>query len=258
MPRLLFDLGNSRLKWALEDEGCLLEQGALAYRNIAHLNRALPHHALFLPAFGVNVASVATVEKVRAHLESIGIADVRFLKSQAVFKDLKNGYEYPERLGPDRWAALVGAWCLRKAPTLVVCAGTATTVDFLDTDGQGGVFRGGVILPGLSLMHRSLARKTAHLPPLQAPPWPDARWPIHTEEAISNGCLHAQAGAIERLFAQIPTDKNPLCWLAGGAAPALAACLRIPFALRPYLVLEGVGHLAREAQEAGKRTTEIQ
>lgn len=244
MHRLLLDLGNSRLKWALEDEGRFIKQGALAYRNIRTWALPTPKTPHVLESFGVAVAKPELLAKVQAHLTALGVSPMTVLKSERVFGELRNGYDHPERLGADRWAALVGTWCTRRAPTLVVCAGTATTVDFLDTDEQGGVFRGGVILPGLSLMRQALARGTARLPDVQTQ-HSHTLWPTQTEDAIAGGCLQAQTGAIERLFAQIPTEKKAVCWLAGGAAPELVKALRIPFALRPDLVLEGAGQLAR-------------
>src|SRR5499427_3904546 len=69
-----------------------------------------------------------------------------------------NGYASPARLGADRWAALVSARSMFRAACLVVMAGTATTIDPLRGD---GTFAGGMILPGLDLMKRSLAESTA-------------------------------------------------------------------------------------------------
>jgi len=33
-----------------------------------------------------------------------------------------NGYRQPDQLGPDRWAALIGAWSILRGPCLVVTA----------------------------------------------------------------------------------------------------------------------------------------
>ena len=50
-----------------------------------------------------------------------------------------NGYDFPSRLGADRWVALVGGggcWPAAPRPALVVMVGTAVTVDALDTEGH--------------------------------------------------------------------------------------------------------------------------
>ena len=77
-----------------------------------------------------------------------------------------NRYANPSQLGADRWAAIVAARRRATAggqspmPVVVVNAGTAVTIDALDAD---GVFRGGVILPGMRLMLQALAEKTSAL-----------------------------------------------------------------------------------------------
>ena len=50
-----------------------------------------------------------------------------------------NGYDHPNRLGADRWVALIGARHLVLSrgparPALVVMVGTAVTVDALDAE----------------------------------------------------------------------------------------------------------------------------
>jgi acetyl-CoA C-acetyltransferase len=92
-----------------------------------------------------------------------------------------NRYQQPERLGADRWAALIAARHRQAGPQLVVSAGTALTADMLDAQ---GVFLGGIIAPGLRLMQQSLAAGTAGLP---LSPGQYAEWPRDTAEAIATG-----------------------------------------------------------------------
>jgi type III pantothenate kinase len=108
----------------------------------------------------------------------------------------------------------------------VVTAGTATTIDVLSAEGE---FSGGVILPGEELMRRSLAGNTARLPMADGEL---VALPRCTMDAITSGCLHAQAGA------------DPQCLLNGGAAERIAPALRIPFLLTDNLVLEGLAAIA--------------
>jgi type III pantothenate kinase len=107
-----------------------------------------------------------------------------------------NSYRNPQQLGSDRWAALIGArHLLGTRPAMVVVCGTATTIDFLSGE---GVFKGGIIMPGVGLMLRSLHEGTAALPDQGGEFF---SYPTQTVDAIASGCQHAQAGAIERLFA---------------------------------------------------------
>jgi type III pantothenate kinase len=154
---------------------------------------------------------------------------------------VRNLYEEPQRLGADRWAALIAARHLHPGAALVVCAGTATTADILDHE---GTFQGGLILPGLDLMLQSLARNTAQLP-LAVGRF--AGLPRNTADAIVSGCLHAQAGAIERMFAQVASYPDAICLVSGGAAPQLFDLLRIPKRQAANLVLEGLVRIGQEA-----------
>jgi type III pantothenate kinase len=129
---------------------------------------------------------------------------------------------------------MVGARAKTQGACLVVCAGTATTVDWLDAAGN---FRGGLILPGLRLMCAALAKNTAQLPDA------DGEYrgePRNTMDAIVSGCLHAQAGAIERMFARVSAEGEALCLVTGGAAYRIAPCLEIPFRMEEMLVLDGL------------------
>jgi type III pantothenate kinase len=154
--------------------------------------------------------------------------------------DITNGYAQPGQLGTDRWAALIGARTLLGAQaTLVVMCGTATTIDLLTATGH---FTGGVILPGLALMQTVLHERTAALPLSlgHVVAHPDC-----TADAIASGCLHAQAGAIERLWHLHRGAHEPLtCLVAGGAAPSIGPFLTVPYQLRDDLVLLGLATIA--------------
>ena len=126
-------------------------------------------------------------------------------------------------------------------PCLVVAAGTATTADVLRGD---GTFLGGVILPGLDLMKRSLAENTADLP-LARGRFSEA--PRNTADAIESGCLLAQAGAIERAFRAM--EPGAACVLGGGAAARIASHLSIPVRLVDNLVLEGLVRIANDSPD---------
>ena len=152
-----------------------------------------------------------------------------------------NSYRNPAQLGSDRWAALIGArHLLGPRPAMVVVCGTATTIDFLTGE---GVFKGGVIMPGVGLMLRSLHEGTAALPDQGGEFF---TYPTQTVDAIASGCQHAQAGAIERMFAnEQRVEPDVACILSGGASGAVAPRLSIPFQLQENLVLEGLYQIAQ-------------
>jgi type III pantothenate kinase len=74
-------------------------------------------------------------------------------------------YGTPETLGLDRVIAAVGAAHHFPAkPVVVIDAGSAVTIDFVDASGK---FSGGVIAPGLSAFEAGLAQKAPALPPVR-------------------------------------------------------------------------------------------
>lgn len=230
---IAIDAGNTRIKWGIHDETAWIAQGAFPTSEAATLNDIAATWPADAAVIASNVAGQAVEQAITAAL-SKRFAAPRWLRSSAEACGVRNGYEQPTRLGADRWAALIGARSRVSGTSLVVCAGTATTVDWLDASGD---FRGGLILPGVDLMRASLARNTAQLP------LADGKFrkePRNTMDAIASGCLHAQIGAIERMFGALAAEPPAICLLTGGAAEQLAPHLNIPFELVENLILDGL------------------
>ncbi|MCB1909262.1 MAG: type III pantothenate kinase [Rhodocyclaceae bacterium] len=236
--KLLLDLGNTRLKWGMYGGGRWRAQGALAYDRLEHLAPAILAAGRPETAVGANVAGgVRAAEVGKALPAGLDIAWNVAAERQC---GVVNGYLTAGQLGADRWAALIGARHLHRGAALVVMAGTATTVDVLAADGR---FEGGLILPGLMLMRRSLAADTSDL---RFADGCHVAHPRRTEDAIVSGCMEAQAGAIERMFARLDRAQAPLCLLGGGTAELIAPLLRVPCRRVDNLVLEGLARIAED------------
>lgn len=236
MRVLAIDCGNSRLKWAVHDPARgWLARGESAYAvSGARLVAGWREHGPLAVAAIANVAGDAARALLEESLAELGLKTL-WVRADARGFGVVNGYSDPQRLGADRWAALVGARALCAGDCLVVMAGTATTIDWLESSGR---FAGGMILPGAALMKTALARDTAGLPLAQG------RWsavPDNTDDAIESGCLEAQAGAIERMRARLP--HGAACLLSGGAAAALEPLLGIPVIRVDNLVLDGLARI---------------
>ena len=242
---LAIDCGNTRLKWGAHDGARWLAQGLVDYAELSGLAGLLQAQPRAARAVVCNVAGQQVGDAVLAALTSLELPVLQ-AKSQSLQHGVRNLYDQPEQLGADRWAALVGARALHQGAGLVVCAGTATTVDVLDEEGN---FQGGLILPGVELMCRALAANTAQLP------MADGRFaglPRNTMDAIVSGCLHAQAGAVERMFEQVAAHPGAACLVSGGAAGQFFELLRVPKRHVDNLVLEGLARIGREeGTEAG-------
>ncbi len=233
---LLIDAGNSRLKYGLHDGRTWLLQADTSglAPELRLPAEASPHKILVS-----NVAGQAVGEQIARALEKFS-APVEWLSSSKCRCGLSNAYEQPESLGTDRWAAAIAAWQMTTSECLVVCCGTATTIDLITAE---GVFSGGCILPGLETMLESLVKRTAGLPlstgELKLPP-------RNTHDAIATGCILAQTGAIERM-ADL-SGKHTRILLTGGNASRIQPHLQRPAVLHAGLVLDGLLAIAREAR----------
>jgi len=140
---IAIDAGNTRIKWGVHDGAGWVARGALPTGEAARLSEQTADWPRGAQVLACNVAGASVEGEITKALAG-RFAPVCWLRSGAEACGVRNAYEDPGRLGADRWAALIGARAQVNGACLVVCAGTATTVDWLDAE---GVFRGGLILP---------------------------------------------------------------------------------------------------------------
>lgn len=243
---LLVDIGNSRTKWALKQKnGVLGPMHACANAAIANnedLQTMIEQSAKIVLAC---VAGDAVLQQFKALVPEKTALHV--VQAQAETCGVYNGYAQPETLGVDRWAALLGAWSMRRVPCVVVNAGTAITVDALNADGE---FLGGTIMPGLGLMMQSLRANAAQLD-VDTKSAEVQDFPDNTADAIYAGCLNGAVGAVAAMTGHLAKqgDTMPVLVLSGGDAEALKNALqRMPFAnlhvksviMTENLVLQGL------------------
>ena len=231
------DAGNTRIKWAVGAGECWQSFGQCPSEQTAELDWSdwdVPSRQVWIS----NVAGEAVAKQLRRACAARGW-QARFITAEAHQAGVRNGYAHPAQLGVDRWAALVGAWQRVRGAVVVANCGTATTIDTLS---EQGVFLGGLIVPGLTLMLRSLNHATAQLP-LGSGHY--AAFPDNTQDALFSGALQATLGAIERQRAQSP---NAALLLTGGAAQQV-----LPYLLGAvwveHLVLQGISRISEEIDE---------
>lgn len=178
---------------------------------------------------------------------------------------LKLDVEHPQCVGIDR---LVAGWAARSfaissarinaqvPPVVVVDAGSAMTVDLVDSS---GVFRGGAIYPGLRLQILSLSHGTDALTEIELGPPLNERLVAgrNTEQAIRLGVSAAAAGGIRLLFGayQIQLSRTPRLILTGGDATYLSP--HLPNAeVVPNLILGGLLRLSPQTIAACKEAVQ--
>ncbi len=236
---LVFDLGNTRLKWAAVEStqntadrnkklwaysGSIsnksFQSGELRAELSDYISKTLPKPDVI--GFCC-VAGDAAIENLRSLFPQWQDLDWKQLNGDSPYTGMRTLYQDPEKLGADRWAALIGARALSNTNALVINAGTATTIDLL---GGNGMHYGGWILPGLSLMQESLQKNTAQLPLAvrSSAPGTQANFGTTTDQAITGGCDAAQIGAILRAAYLAKAMNHPVerIWLDGGNAKILA------------------------------------
>ena len=155
--------------------------------------------------------------------------------------------EEPLTVGADRIVNTLAAKTRFGRDTVAVDLGTATTFDCITAE---GVFRGGVIAPGLSAGLDWLARSTAKLPRVDLVP-PEAVIGRRTETCIQSGVFYSAVDAVDGIVARIRASWRPenlLVVATGGFAPVIGPHAASVERVEPYLTLQGLGiagaHLA--------------
>ncbi|HZV62150.1 MAG TPA: type III pantothenate kinase [Methylophilaceae bacterium] len=246
---LAIDAGNSRTKWGVfSASGELRSQGAIPNYELSSMAAPEAWQGCRRAVIS-NVAGEQAGMAIANLLQQCDISQY-WVKSSALGCGVTNGYQFPERLGGDRWAALIAAWQQHHAPCVVVNAGTALTVDALGAgeDGQG-VFLGGLIVPGLRLMQQSLVASAAGINEAGGSV---EYFPSNTENAIYTGALSAMAGAVNSMLVKLElhAGQAPYCIVSGGDAVLLQEMLvhyRVEkIVMADNLVLQGLLLLEKE------------
>ena len=245
----LFDLGNSRAKAARLERGEPVEVLALDWDRsdfVAALRDELerwPHPARVWIA---SVASAERAEKTRAALDLFEAGRVEWLRTPRSACGLTNRYAKPERLGIDRFLAMLAAHKQARGGCVVAGCGTALTLDAVSAD---GIHAEGMIALSPERMLRTLHAATAI-----ADRNPDAfatNVGDDTAVALQAGCW-ASAGALVEWFVARSRKGSGTehVWLHGGWAERLAEWLErdgVPVQLLDHAVLRGLAIWA-EAQ----------
>ncbi|MDP2371566.1 type III pantothenate kinase [Rhodoferax sp.] len=249
MTFLAIDVGNTRLKWALYQApnpgAALLDHGAEFLEHVDKLaegawaNLHAPQRML-----GCIVAGDAIKRRVEEQME-IWDVSTQWVVASVAEAGLTNGYDFPARLGADRWVAMIGAWHRSLAqgparPMVVVMVGTAVTVEAIDATGR---FLGGLILPGHGIMLRALESGTAGL---HVPTGEVREFPTNTSDALTSGGTYAIAGAVERMVQHVRAHcgAEPHCIMTGGAGWKMAPSMSAPFELVDNLIFDGLLEMA--------------
>lgn len=253
MKALLLDVGNTRLKWGIGEDGIIRRTGHISQERIRDqglqvLTTKLPRRVDAV--FASNVAGTSYATRLSGVIGAHCGRDVHFAKVERQAFGVTNGYRQPRRMGVDRWVAMIGAFAEFGCACLVVDVGTAVTIDALTDSGR---HIGGQILPGVRLMASALSAETSDIPKVspavRSSGEPLEMFATSTADAVRQGALNAVAGAIERAIRVMRSDAyDPLVVLTGGDASRILNALCETPLHRPHLVLQGLAHMLDNAR----------
>ena len=193
-----------------------------------------------------NVGGPSVASELSGWIRDTWRKEMEYVTAQPSAYGVTNAYTEPACLGADRWAALIGAHRKFSGPVCVVDCGTALTIDALAEDGE---HLGGLIIPGIGLMRRSLSDSTNGI---------DANvsgdislLARRTSDAVTAGTLYAAVAVIDRVVSDVEAELNRdlACVITGGDAQSVYPLLARNAVYEPTLVLEGLAAMA----EGGSR-----
>ena len=254
---LLIDIGNTRIKWARWHPGRLSRMQAAFHAGwgrkdyeqhlFGHSRRSSSGDEQVIVA---SVAGARVNRLLAAAARRAWNARARFIATSRRAAGVTTRYRETWRLGVDRFAGVVGARSfLGPTGACVINAGTAVTIDLLDSK---GVHLGGAILPGPRLMVSSLlggtagiearARENANRRRRGRPGGHAALFARSTRDAIEEGARYAVAAAVDRavLEGRRVLGRTPRVLLTGGGVEELEPLIRARHVRVPDLVLRGI------------------
>lgn len=233
---LELDCGNSFIKWRvihLSDSVIFAGGTVNSDESLIETLRQLGGLS-FVAGRAVSVRSVEESDNLARRLKAGFGVEITFARSMPELHGVVNGYTSYEKLGLDRWLALVAAYKLAGKACLVLDLGTAITSDFVDASGH---HLGGFICPGMPLMRNQLRTHTRRIRYDDS----EAREALSsfapgrsTAEAVERGCaLMARGFAQSQLsIARDHWGVNFDVFVTGGDAPlvegVLPAALVVP------------------------------
>lgn len=242
--RIEFDIGNTNHKWRVLDGEAVISRGQFgnhddgALRSLTSLIANYPIQQCWVSCVASQHFVVAIARWAREHFNVYA--------EQAVVSQESSGvrcvYAEPRRLGVDRWLVLLAAFHQYGA-SCVIDAGSATTVDVVDANGQQ---LGGYIVPGYDLLLRSLFNDTDKVKWLKSEETEDNALGDNTARAVTAGARLMLAGFVDKALSQLPKDKSFNVVFTGGGGLAMMSLSGKDGDYNPDIVFDGLPFCQRE------------
>ena len=160
------------------------------------------------------------------------------IKNKNIKQTIKLDIKKPHQLGSDRIANASGAYKVYKCNCIIDDFGTATTFDVITKD---GVYRGGIIAPGIELSLKNLYQATAKLPLIKLKKVKKIIGK-NTVEAMSSGFFWGYLGLVKSIIKQIKKESNKSYKLicTGGLATLFAKAANSKSIVNRDITIKGI------------------
>ena len=218
---LELDCGNTFIKWRLLGDSAAATVGGVVDSDHALIEVVREQASQLRACRLVSVRSDEETSQLISLLERAFAVTCHAACPAVALAGVRNGYEQYERLGLDRWLAVVGAHQLSRKAALIIDLGTAVTSDFVAADGR---HLGGFICPGVPLMRTQLrthTRRTRYDSDEEAQALENLVPGRATAEAVERGCLLMLRGFVGGQYAMAGEllGGGVDVFLTGGDAP---------------------------------------
>jgi type III pantothenate kinase len=244
-PLFMMDVGNTVISWGLSRDALnISEMGRVFHEESGSLVDRLQSLLMGEESFRILVASVnpEPLENLeKGFQKAFSKTPVQLLPGENWHPEV--AVDHPREVGVDR---LLNARALKeRAPSggIVVDHGTALTIDYV---GEGGVYSGGLIVPGIKLSMKALAQKTALIPAIDFQV-PRSVIGKNTAECLRAGLYFGLPGLVETLVRKIREEKGNLpVFVTGGNAEFIMLQSSNDWSFIPDLTLQGLLMAGRE------------
>ena len=249
-PLLAVQVGNTRTQLGLFRQDELVENRRFANADLASIVDEAARLWESIRGEAQSAIALASVnDKVAKPLESM-LEDQLGVEVYTIGDDLPvpigESLDPETLVGADRLLNAAAAWDRLKQACVIVDAGTAVTVDFVDGE---GTFHGGAIAPGASMQLKGLHEGTDALPAIAFRRPGDEAFGKNTADAMILGVFEGIRGLVWRLVERYSAANGafPLVIATGGDAETLFADDELVNRIVPELTLQGIAVAARFA-----------
>ncbi|MFT3929843.1 MAG: type III pantothenate kinase [Spongiibacteraceae bacterium] len=240
---LELDLGNTRAKWRI-----LNSHSDIIARGIDDIAVWIDGDFPAVWSTGIrrmriaSVVSPAIERQLASKIQSVFSLLPEIARPSLHCAGITNAYVEPERLGVDRWLALIAAYRKLESAVMVIDVGTALKVDVADSAGR---HLGGYIIPGPALMEHALFDGTDRVRFEGGLELGKIALGVDTRTCVQHGIAAALTGAVLVAIDQCRSviGASPIC-VTGGFGLQIRGCLEAvgvkDLCYEPDLVLDGL------------------